>query len=283
MARLKTIVSTLCLLIIAFLIAAYFTGRTSRSYEVMPFDAPIEVGDTTLSTLEFATNYQPLVFLNPKNESQPILWTWYEIIETSTSYDIVYYTCWENEVNPKKSFDVIYKIFRYVYFGYPLYDIEYLMVKVNKSTADIETILFETSIDTNYNQDIVRHYVNTLNRVTDTTFVSTVNDKAGEELKKTTLVLDTTDAKVHLGIQTWNHMLCPITDDNRPVYTTLNNAGDLKPLTASDYKTYKFSRKSQSAHKTESGIWSLVILTIGILSGFHLLLTHLFFRRTNIL
>lgn len=268
MAKLKLIFGTLCLSILAFLIAAFITGRTSRGYEVLPFDETLEVGDTTLSTLDFATTYQPKTFSNPKNESQAILWTWYEIIETNRSYDIVYYTSWENEVNPKKSFDVIYKVFRAVYFGYPVYDIEYLMVRVNKSNAAIEAITFETSISNDYNQDIVRHYVNTLSRDTDTTFVSVVNDKAGKELKKTTLVLDTTGAKVHLGIQTWNHMLCPITVDNRPIYTQLNNTGELKALTASDYKKYKFSRKSQSEHKTESGLWSLVLLTIGIFSVF---------------
>jgi len=277
MTKLKTILIIVVLIIIAFLIVAYFTGRKSRSYNIFPFNTQIKIGENQVSTLEFANTYHPKLFSNPKNPTQPILWTWYEIIETDNSYDIVYYHCWENEVNPKKSFDVVYKIFRSVYFGYPLYDIEYVLVKVNKTSFKVENITFETSINSNYNQEIVMHYVNSISRKDENSFIDLVSDKSGNDIESSTILLDKTESKIHLGIQTWNHMLCPISNTNRMFYSSIQNTGKLKQLTNTDYKAYKFSRKSQSKYKTESKPLILVLLTIGISS----LLVYLFYGRPN--
>ncbi len=262
------IFAIIILLIIAFLLSAYFTGRKSRSYKIIPFHTTIRLGDEEISTFEFANRYQPKIFSNPQNPSQPILWTWYEIIESENTYDIVYYNCWENEISPKKSFDFIYKIFRSVYFGYPLYDIEYLMVKVSKNNYEIENVTFETSISNDYNKKIVTHYINFLNQEDKNIYTNLIKDKKGKVIRENKISIDKVGFKIHLGIQTWNHMLCPISNKNRNVYSAFQNSPKLKELSDTDYKKYKFSRKSQSEHKTETEKVSLFLLTIVFFSLF---------------
>lgn len=266
MALVKKIVFailTVCLAsIVAFLLAAHFTGKDARAYEVLPFDRKIEINGKLVVSKDFAEIFQPKIFADTTHLHPKILWAWYEIVETKDNYDIIYYNCWEDEIVPKKSSNFLYSIYRSVYYGYPLYDIEYLMVKVKKGTFKPEKITFDTSIDKDYEKEIVIHYTNALYANENNTYKSLISDKADNLIDdQGNLAVETTDLKVHLGINTWNHMLEPITQTNKAIYPTLENSNLLKPLTDEDYSNYKFSRKGQSEHVTKTNNLMLWLLT----------------------
>ncbi|MBK7764475.1 MAG: hypothetical protein IPI46_14235 [Bacteroidetes bacterium] len=180
------ILITICF-VIAFLCSAFLSGRSNRSYQVMDSSNKIMLPSGTLTLHEFASKFKPILYSSPKFHPQTILWTWYEVVEKNDYYDIVYYHCWENEINPNQSFNIVYKIFRTVYFGYPLYDIEYLQVRISKSTGEVLKSKYETSVDVNYQQRIVKHSRAELVRATEESFVETIFGKDGSILKTDTL------------------------------------------------------------------------------------------------
>jgi len=258
MKKLKLIFLITVLLITAVYLSLFMTGRVERSYDVLPETSIINLGDRKLSLENFASEYKPNIFTDPKNEKQKILWTWYEVVENKDSYDIVYYNCWENEKNPYKSFDFIYKIFRVAYFGYPLYDIEYILIKVNKQNGKIVRCNFETSIYDNYNQKVVKHYLSELTNIDSLQFQETIINKDEKRIVESHIYNYKNDTKkISLGIKTWNHMLCAVHNSNASRFSKLCNS-DILYLNNSDYKKYKFCRKSQSEHLTKDNFLHII-------------------------
>ncbi|NTW31971.1 MAG: hypothetical protein HGB12_04995 [Bacteroidetes bacterium] len=244
----KAFILIIFFILIALIYSACYTGNKSRNYKVINSNEQIILADKSYSASEIAKIYQPVIRANPKYEIQKLLWTWYEVIDKSSYYEIVYYNCWENEINPDHTFDFLYKIYRALYFGYPIFDIEYFQVNINKKTAKAESYLFETSINNDYNQKIIKHYISKIKRISDTLFTNETYEKNGNKLISNNLLLKTTLNRVHLGIKTWNHLLCPISEENEGTYNVIFDS-ELKELSAGDYEKYKFCRKSRNTNK----------------------------------
>jgi hypothetical protein len=131
--------------IISFFISAFLTGRTERTYDILPFDEDSIIGGEELSGNALAEMYTPILLSHPQHSTQRILRTWYEIIENKDSYDVIYYPCWENEKSNNLLHTASYAIFRSVYYGYPLYDIEYILIRISKKNGEIIKSTFITS------------------------------------------------------------------------------------------------------------------------------------------
>lgn len=123
------------ILVLTTLFAAFLSGRIKRSYLVHDFSENITINDRNFQSEELAEKYKPLPLIRTTTTSPPLLWIWYEIIDNTDAININYYFNWENEINPNKSINIFYSIFRSAYFGYPLYDIEYFQIEIEKKAG----------------------------------------------------------------------------------------------------------------------------------------------------
>ncbi len=165
------------------LLAAYLTGHTRRGYAVLPEDAVGLVAQESLTMPALAERYAPILKINSANPTPDLLWIYYEVVDNSSSatYDIVYYVVWENEIHPNPTLNRLYSIFRAPYYGYPLYDIEYIQVSVDHQTGQIAGILHEDSPGDDYFVTVSEHLVARYARQPDGSYVQIVSDREGHE------------------------------------------------------------------------------------------------------
>lgn len=275
--KILMIIAYILILIVGILIAAFLTGRTGRNYNICEEKENIKINNTIYKCNEFAELYKPLMLIRDNTPSPPLLWIWYEVInnpkDTNTT-NIVYYFNWENEINPSKAINQYYSIFRAAYFGYPLYDIEFFQLSIDNNNGNVKKIKFETAPSDDYSPKIVEHIVlgATLNE----------NDIYHEikSSKKDNTIIAEQDKKVAFqnkrvlaGVQTWNHLSRLICDQKSDIFNSEIDA-PLRYLSNSDYKNYKFSRKSQGDFKTsETGISKLIgLLAVLFFVGFPIFL-----------
>ncbi|MDR0860729.1 MAG: hypothetical protein LBO09_07320 [Candidatus Peribacteria bacterium] len=277
--------------IVSFMISAFLTGRIKRAYEILPFNHDIYIKES-IRLYDFAKQYQPLLYDDPQQNNPKLLRTWYEVVENKETYDIIYSPCRENEKSSNWLHNTSYAIFRSVYYGYPLYDIESILVKVDKKSGDVIKYVFETPFN-HYSNPLlkeganffVEHYINTLGKIRryvhsfkkakhhsarhcTTSLEKVHNDmfrqticKKGKNtiVQNAPITLHYEDTHIKLATLTRNHLLGPLTSQNKNIYTQ-NTTSKLKNLTDEDYKTYKFARKSQTEHKTKAPAYQLILV-----------------------
>lgn len=259
------LVSILLILIVSVL-GAFFTGRTQRAYSVLKPEEIIYLSGKQITVGELAQEYRPTMHLRTMTPSPPVLWIWYEVVPNETTYDIVYYYNWENEINPNMTIHNYYSIFRSAYFGYPLYDIEYFQVNVNKSSGRIDKVKFESSTSDKYDKEIVEHIIVDVIRIDSIKFREIHRRSNGNIISDRVIIPSFHKNSVLVGTLTWNHMSCLITDHNKNEYV-LNVDSDamLKFLSSNNYSKYKFVRKSQGDHKTKEDKISSALALLAIL------------------
>jgi hypothetical protein len=246
---------------IAFLLAGALTGRDRRAYTVLQPNEYQVVNGQSIKANELAEKYQPRMNVRNGNETPALLWTWYEIAPDTDTFDIVYYQNWENEINPIPTLHKLYAVFRAAYYGYPLFDIEFFQVRVDKATGKVVGMLFETSPADNFYVTFSEHLLARYELQSDGSFRKTLRNKLGSVVSQSVNeVMFDGDHALTLA-QTWNHLtrLLEPTDANIHYLDSR-----LKFLSADDYSKYKFVRKSQSDHKTGPNIFSLVFGTLCI-------------------
>lgn len=238
-------------LLLSVLIASYITGRDKRAYKSLLPSESLNIAGQTTTIDSFAQLYKPEMFLRPNTPTPPLKWIWYEATPNDTTIDFTYYFAWENEINPNKTIHNLYSIFRAAYYGYPLYDIEYFQVNIDKSTGLIKRLRFETSKSDDYFPTIVEHIIIAINRTQNGNYIKYKINDSGENLSSQEPIdLICEDKRVKAGVQTWNH-LTRLLDSNVVSEYSLLQDMPLKFLTDSDYKRYKFVRKSHGDHKTK--------------------------------
>ena len=269
-------------LIFSGLLAAYLTGRKSRQYETFEEQELIRISDRDLKLYIWAHEYKPVMYAKDNNKTAPLLWTWFEAIDNTKeeTVDFVYYFNWENETNPQKSINFLYTIFRYVYYGYSLNDIEYYQVNVDKRTGLVKRIIFETSETDNYNLPIVKHIVSNNIRIDSVAFRQIHKTTNGDVIKERQVRPIFDKSHILSGVKTWNHMTCFLSKSNADDYSTPFQE-HLKFLSDYEYSSGKFSRKSQGNHKTKQNfyalaLWFLYISSILIIAYFK------FHRRSKV-
>ena len=237
------------------------TGRISRAYPVISPEASLVIGNQPMTVQTLAEQYLPEMYLRKTTSSPPLLWVYFEAVDTQKTIDLTYYFVWENEVNPNPMLDKAYWLFRAAYYGYPVRDIEFFEVKIDPDTANPVEFLFETSPSDDYFVTISEHIRARYLLQNDGSYLEIRSNKNNVELSRQTGALPLFNSQHIQGlVQTWNHLsrlLTPKDQDLEKLNATL------KPLTSQEYKTYKFARKSQGDHQTSEDPLSI---TLGVVA-----------------
>jgi hypothetical protein len=244
------------------LISVALTGRTSRAYPVLSPDASVVINNQPITLQSLVEQYLPEMHLQKTTPSPPLLWVFYEAVDTQKTIDLTYYYVWENEINPNPTLDKAYWLFRAAYYGYPVRDIEFFEVKVDPSSGKVTELLFETSPADDYFVTISEHIRARYISQTDGSYLEIRSNKNNVEISRQADVLPLfNNYHVQSLAQTWNHLtrLLTITDQGTD---KLNET--LKPLSNQEYRAYKFTRKSQGDHQTRENPLGIVIGVIAV-------------------
>ena len=248
------IYTLIIILILIFLVSGtYLTGHQIRDYQVSPPDQEIDFLGKQVKLSELADIYQPDLYHNSSFETPPLLWIWYEPILQDDYLDIIYSYAWENEINPIKVLHIYYSQFRAVFYGYPVYDIEYIQVRISRENGNVVYARFETSSSNDYDKPFQEHLVNkvTINSYQD--FVEKKYNQDGDLLsEESTTGKVVINNRIQIASQTWNHMQRIKIDET---YDQRIDAS-LQFLGEEEYKKYRFVRKSQSDYQTEENFIS---------------------------
>lgn len=259
---LRVILGVLAFLFL-ILFLAYLTGRTQRDYDYSKINEFIHLANDKKTVAEVVEKFKPVVLIDNDVETPELMWVWYEVIEKETYYDIVYYNCWKNEINPNKNIHRLYSIFRAAYYGYPLYDIEYFQIRVSKDEGDVIAAFYETSLNDDYYQILPVHIEVKLERINDIKFYGEFYSKEDKLVKKEELEPLFQQNRMLTGVQTWNHLTTVVTENKPEKYLKEINS-ELKYLTKEDYSKFKFVRKSQGTNKTTENLFSSIVAAIAI-------------------
>jgi hypothetical protein len=220
----------------------------------------VVINNQSITIQTLAEQYLPEMHLRKTTPSPPLLWVFYEAVNTQNTIDLTYYHVWENEINPNPTLDKAYWLFRAAYYGYPVRDIEFFEIKVDPKTGKVTEFLFETSPTDDYFVTISEHIRARYILQTDGSYTEIRSTKNNVDLSRQMGILPIfNDHQVQCLAQTWNHLsrlLTPHDEDINKLNTTL------KQLTDQEYRAYKFTRKSQGDHQTRENPLSIVLITI---------------------
>ena len=220
------------------LVALAASGRKDRRYAVYAPDDLVEVAGAAVPLAELAAAYQPRMHLRPFTRSPRLLWVWYEAFPTGTGLDLIYYHCWEDEIHPSPFVHGLYSAFRAAYYGWPLYDIEFFQISVDRDTGAIARLRFETSEDEAFDSWAPEHVTAEWTCSTDGSY-RVVHD--GRPTRAASPLID--GRRIRLAAWTWNHLVRPIEDAEVPHIPHADSP--LRYLTDVEYKRYRFSRRSR--------------------------------------
>lgn len=248
---------------VVLLVAAALTGQTRRAYQVISPDEFVVIQDQKISVQSLAESYQPLMHLRNSTPSPPLLWVYYEAVAAEKTIDLVYYYVWENEVNPEPGIDKAYWLFRAAYFGYPVRDIEFLQVKVDRQTGEVAELFFETSPGDNFFVTFSLHIRARYLRQPDGSYLEIRADRSDAELSRQAGVeVLFNDQRALVLAQTWNHLTRLLFSDDQDVSPV---DAPLKYLTEPEYRAYKFCRKSQGDYQTQESPYSIPIAAAAVM------------------
>jgi hypothetical protein len=248
---------------VALLISVFITGRANRTYAVLDDNFEIEIKGSKAKVHVFAEKYLPIMYKQFEIKTPPILWVWSNAVDMGDKIDFIYYNVWENEINPNPLIHAYYSFFRAFYYGYPLYDIEYVQITISKSDGHVEAIMFETGPSDNFYSLFNEHIVLKASAIGEGNYaIKLINRDTQDEIKSFVTKLKFDDLHIKLGVQTWNHLSTLLLASNQAMYTEEVPYHQLKQLSDKEYADYKFVRKSQGEHVTTENRASILICTI---------------------
>jgi hypothetical protein len=250
---------------VIILTSVFITGRVDRAYPVLADDLEIEINGKRANVHAFAEKYSPIMYKQSEVQTPPILWVWYNAVDMRDKVDFIYYVVWENEINPNPLIHRYYSIFRAFYYGYPLYDIEYVQISVSKLNGNVEAFMFETGPSDNYYSIVNEHLVLKATNIGEGNYAIRLIDRDTKgELDSFIGNPGFADLHLKLGVQTWNHLSTLILPSKDSIYTDEVSYSRLKYLIDDEYANNKFVRKSQGDHVTEENKISVLVSAIAI-------------------
>ena len=253
----------LCIVFLVVLANLFLTGRTERAYNVIDPETIINFKGQEIKPFKLAQLYKPIIEKRSVDESPNLLWIYYEVIPSgfANTYDLIYYSVWEKEINPEYNSGILTSLFRMAYYGYPPFDIQYYQVSVDKESGRILKLLFETNLNENYNSafknDVIASFTYSGDNKYQLTHVSSSGSIISQEDGLTLLQIENQPV---FGIVHWTHSSVLINGQNDTFEEDLPT--ELRLLTDRDYVIHKFSRKSQGDNKTEETIVDRIFLAL---------------------
>lgn len=239
------------------------TGQQGRAYAVLAAGTLVDLGDQSLTVDEIAHRYQPTILLRPNTDSPPAVEMWYEAILLNGELGLVYHPIWKDEIHPKRWAHLAYSVFRAIYYGMPLWDIEYIQINVDLDTGRILRVRYETGEGDEYDRDISEHLSVLIDRV-EGQYIERWENRAGELVEGPRPIKVAGNKPLDFGVLTWNHLLVLISD--RSQYT-VPMPMELIYLTEQNYARHKLCRRSQGDFVTPDHrlkIPLIVVLVLGI-------------------
>jgi hypothetical protein len=259
------------------LVSASITGYDRRTYSVLLPEEIVQIAGIRRSVEQLAAKYQPAMFLRSTTPSPPLLWVWYEAVPNPGTVDFVYYHAWQNEIHPQPFVHTLYSIYRAVYYGYPLYDIEYFQISVSRATGEVVGLRFETSRGDDYFAPVNEHLVAQYQRNPNGTYQEKRSSIDGDSVSMMDEVpMSFNTDHILVGVQTWNHLSRLLTAEDQDFDLALQ--APLKPLDNQDYARFKFVRKSQGDHQTHEIRWKFPVAAVATM----VLIGYPVFRSTSI-
>lgn len=239
----KYVFTLLIVLMLSYLALIFSAKEDDREYNVLAPQNVIKLGSKKLRISEIAEKYKPFMFVHKSFKTPNLLWVWYEPVMGDKKLIILYYFVWENEIHPNWLFDKIYALYRSVYYGTPLYDIEYVQVEILKESGVIGKFQFETSLSGYYDEK-QKHLVLESIIQKNMRYSFSIEDKNGsiEQIKENFLPIF---LKQHVLLKSisWNHLSGFLGQDEKKNYIEFKSP--LIPLNNWDYVFHKFYRRSK--------------------------------------
>ncbi|MBS1911211.1 MAG: hypothetical protein JST22_04435 [Bacteroidetes bacterium] len=193
---------------------------------------------------EIARRFAPRLYDQQKQPADSLLWSWYCVGALDSDVLIVYYPTWSSETHPNPVLNELYSNVRGSYYGLPLYDIEYISIRLDGVRGRMKAVEFQTAFVRDFDAYIVEHIICRLSIQGDTVAAITYYRTNGDVVhRRTVSCLSQTSVSVDLRITTWNHMLGLICNPDAASGRIL--IPPLRKLSVVEFDRYRFGRRSQ--------------------------------------
>ena len=223
---------------------AIMTGAIKRSYPTLDAKALVSVQGSGVPIEDLAFKHQPLLFMHENTTSPPALGMWWEAIDASDTIALIYHPIWQDEIHPIPWVDQLYRVYRAIYYGTPVRDIEYIQVNIRRSDGLIQRIRYEDTSADSYYAPTSDHRPVIINR-DGYDYIEQSNHSRKVSVNGT---------QIRFGIATWSHQLT-LLEGNNHNYTIPVNM-QLSYLYEEDYKRYRLARRSQGDFVTRESFLS---------------------------
>ncbi|MFX0061796.1 MAG: hypothetical protein ACFFC7_06380 [Candidatus Hermodarchaeota archaeon] len=224
----------LCIICLgSILICLGLTGRSLPPYSVLNPSDSINIGTETLSVEEIVQEYAPIVYQASNFSAGTPQKMFYELQVNDSEIIILYRSFWADENHPIVGLDILYDIFRELYYG-SIADIEPIQLRLNTSTGEVKEIYFQMDPTHNYAAFVPQHNSVILRLVAHNNYSMTVQ----RELKGFVSPF-WQEKRILLKVETWNHLFNLYNNESLEKYESLA----LEPYTEELYWQFKSIRR----------------------------------------
>ena len=215
-----------------------FPRSFPRPYKVLNPSDTIQLNEKHLTAEAISNSFKPIIRQSISLRGPQPYDIWCEVIDTENNpyFDIFYRVHWLNENHPNRFLDIMYQIFRTFYFG-SRQDMEYILLRINRSTKKIITIKFETDRNLKPDHSSPEHIVVQLSAINDS---QNKYESMVDGVQSQLIELSFVDQHPIIEVLTWNHVfMVGYLSDKYTEYEL-----PLKFMSEKQYKRYRFDRRS---------------------------------------
>ncbi len=215
------------------LICLGLTGRGLPPYSVLNPSASINIGTETLSVEEIVQEYAPILYQASNFSAGTPQKMFYELQVNDSEIIILYRSFWTDENHPIAVLDILYDIFREIYYG-SIADIEPIQLRLNASTGEVKEIYFQMDPTHNYAAFVPQHDSVILRLVSHNNYSMTVQRQS-----KGFISPFWQGKRILLKVETWNHLFNLYNNESLEKYDSLV----FEPYTEDLYWQFKSIRR----------------------------------------
>lgn len=241
------VIASILISLVALATFLIFTGHVSRGYEVLSPDEKVNIANNWLTTEDVAIKYQPYFYMRPDTTSPDALMLWWHAVDDrqSNTLALIYHATWEDEILPNPFLHHLYRIYRAIYYGIPVRDIEYVQINVSYLDGTIQRVRYEGTFSDRYNSLISEHKIIKIISYKDTVLEYSYRTDGSIV---STREIKSLEVPLRFGVASWSHQFILL--DSEDASYTQKLEMPLVYLDDDSYRRYKFVRKSQGDYVT---------------------------------